>query len=64
MAEWIKFAIPELEVFCRKFHEEEQREMKKIKRRFVSLSYVMREDLLITSYMEYFMGEFNESVSN
>ena len=30
VAEWIKFSLHELEIFCRKFEEEEEREKKKI----------------------------------
>ena len=37
-AEWIKFAIPELEIFCKKYEEEENREVEKLRQRYVCLS--------------------------
>jgi len=35
VGEWMKFAITELEVFCRKYEEEETRELEKVKQRLV-----------------------------
>ena len=54
MAEWIKFSVTELELFCKKYEEEEKKEKEKVIQRFVShhhLSYTVWTMYTLTMFV-------------
>ncbi|CAI8001256.1 Ras association domain-containing protein 2 [Geodia barretti] len=45
VAEWIKFSLTELELFCKKYEEEEKKEVEKVIQRYLPLKDLVWEQL-------------------
>ena len=50
--DYIKFSLHELEIFCKKFQEEESKEEEKIKKRLVILDFDYQDRFRVGGYIQ------------